>query len=149
MDGGSTPPRSTKSIIGESQQNQAIAFDSKGCSFFRTKPQLVSNGPDWSPKCHHSDTNSFPELDGLGTRECKIFRNNIFNRHPYISKSLAQNYLRIHNEKSLREANQFIRRIDNELTIHDLNLSSSPDDIRAFCEDKARICHLTTIELGN
>ncbi|MDP7591437.1 MAG: hypothetical protein QF552_01810, partial [Litorilituus sp.] len=148
MDGGSTPPRSTKLKVDESQQNQAIALRNKGCSFFRSETPLVSVSPDRAGKWHSFDTFLPSKLNGIGTRECHSYRQKIFNRHPYLADALANQYLRIYQEKSLYEANLFIGRIDKKLILHDFNLSSSHTEVKSFCKESAHKCRLIIVEYG-
>ena len=48
MDAGSIPASSTKLMVDVSQQNQAIAIDSNGYSFFVSNSQLVLDNPVWA-----------------------------------------------------------------------------------------------------
>jgi len=134
--------------VDESQQNQAIAIRNKGCSFFVSETQLVSDSPKWAPEWHDFDTFLSSSLNDIGTRECHTYRKKIFERHPYLANSLANQYIRIYQEKNLREANLFIGRIDKELIIHDLNLSNSTSEIKTFCEKTSQKCRLAIIEYG-
>jgi len=148
LDAGSIPASSTKLLVDESQQNQAVAVDSNGYSFFVSESQLVLNRPNWSTKCHHSDIFLNSALNDIGTKECHLYRNRIFQRHPYLANALANQYIRIHNEKSLREANLFIGRIDKKLMLNDFNLSSSTAEVKDFCKKLAHKCRLIAVEYG-
>ena len=132
----------------ESQQNQAIATGNSGYGFFRSNAQLVSDGHKWATEWHCGDIFEPSSKNYIGTRECYAYRKKIFERHPYLVNALKTNYLRIYNEKNLREANLFIGRIDKELIIHDLNLSDSTDKIKTFCDDISSKCRFTVIEYG-
>jgi len=132
----------------ESQQNQAIATGNSGYGFFRSNAQLVSDGHNWATKWHCGDIFEPSSENYIGTRECYSYRKKIFDRHPYLVNALKTNYLKIYNEKSLREANLFIGGIDKELIIHDLNLSDSTDKIKTFCDDISSKCRFTVIEYG-
>jgi hypothetical protein len=145
---GSTPPRSTTLSTDESQLNQAIGTGNSGYGFFVPDTQLVSDSPKWATEWHDFDTFLPSSENNIGTRECYSFRKKIFERHPYLENSLKSNYLKLYHQKSLREANLFIHRIDKSLIIHDLNLSSSTSKIRIFCEDMSRKCGLTVAEYG-
>ena len=135
-------------MVDESQQNQAIAFDSKGYSFFDSNTLLVSDSPNWATKWHHFDTFLPSSQNNIGTRDCYSYRKKIFNRHPYLANALANQYIRIYHEKSLREANLFIGGIDKELILHDLNLSDSFDDLKTFCTEISKKCRLAVVEYG-
>lgn len=148
MDGGSIPPRSTTLKVDESQHNQAIAIRNKGCSFFVSENQLVSNSPDWATEWHNFDTFLPSSENNIGTHECYSYRKKIFERHPFLENALKKHYLDIYHRKNLREANLFIGRIDKELIIGDLNLSSSSEDIRMFCDKTSRKCSLVIAEYG-
>jgi hypothetical protein len=86
--------------------------------------------------------------NNIGTRECYSYRKKIFNRHPHLENALKNHYLEIFHDKSLREANLFIGRIDKELIIHDLNLSNSESEIKTFCESVSFRCRSTVIKYG-
>lgn len=88
------------------------------------------------------------KLNGIGTKECYPYRQEIFNRHPYLADALANQYLRIYQDKSLREANLFIGRIDKKLILNDFNLSSSTAEVKDFCEKTAHKCRLIVVEYG-
>jgi len=133
----------------ESQQNQAIALRNKGCGFFASEPQMVSDSPKLAPEWLDSATFLPSAINDIGTRECYFYRNKIFKRHPYLANALANQYIKIYHDQNLREANLFIGRIDKVLIIHDLNLSDSVSDIKAFCEKTARQCHIIILKLGN
>jgi hypothetical protein len=148
LDGGSIPPRSTTLKTDESQLNQAIAPRNRGCSFFVSDTQLVSDSPEWARKWHDFDTFLSSSENNIGTRECYSFRKKIFERHPYLVNALKSNYLKLYHQKSLREANLFIHKIDKSLVIHDLNLSSPTEQIRSFCQSMSRKCGLTVAEYG-
>ena len=148
MDAGSIPASSTTLDVDESQQNQAIAIVNSGCGFFRSTTELVSDSPVWATKWHCGDTFLPSALNSIGTKECHSYRKKIFNRHPYLANALANQYVRIYHEQSLREANLFIGRVDKELIIHDLNLSDSHTEIKSFCEKVSRTCALTIAEYG-
>jgi len=148
LDGGSIPPRSTKLNTDKSQINQAIGTGNSGCGFFVSDIQLVSDSPKWATEWHDFDTFLPSPENNIGTRECYSFRKEIFERHPYLENPLKSNYLKLYQQKSIREANLFIHRIDKSLIIHDLNLSSSTSKIRSFCENMSRKCGLTVAEYG-
>ena len=135
-------------MVDVSQQNQAVAFDSKGYGFFVSETKLVSDSPVWATKWHDFDTFLPSSINDIGTRECYSYRNKIFQRHPYFANALANQYIRIYQEKSLREANLYIGRIDKELVINDLNLSDSIADMKKFCESISKKCRLTIVEYG-
>jgi hypothetical protein len=109
---------------------------------------LVSDSPKWATKWHRFDTFLPLSENNIGTRECYAYRKKIFDRHPYLENALKTNYLKIYNEKNLREANLFIGRIDKELIIHDLNLSDSTGTLKTFCDDISSKCRFTVIEYG-
>ena len=88
------------------------------------------------------------KLNGIGTKECHLYRQKIFNRHPYLSDALANQYIRIYQDKSLREANLFIGRIDKSLMLHDFNLSSSSAEVKEFCKNAAHKCRLIVVDNG-
>jgi hypothetical protein len=132
----------------ESQLNQATGTGNSSCGFFVSDTQLVSDSPKWATEWHDFDTFLPSSKNNIGTRECYSFRKKIFERHPFLENSLKSNYLKLYHQKSLREANLFIHRIDKSLVIHDLNLSASTSKIRSFCEDMSRKCGLTVAEYG-
>jgi hypothetical protein len=145
---GSIPPRSTTLKVDESQQKQAIATGNSDCGFFRSDTQLVSDSPKWATEWHDFDTFLPSSENNIGTRECYSYRKKIFKRHPYLENGLKSEYLRIYREKSLREANLFIGRIDKKLMLNDFNLSSSSSKVKDFCENASQKCRLIIVEYG-
>lgn len=109
---------------------------------------MVSDSPNGATKWHCGDTVLRDQLDNIGTKECQSYRDRIFSNHPYIADSLANQYVRIAQNKDYAEANLFIGRIDKELHLHDLNLSCSSTEVKNFCEDKSRQCQLLIAEYG-
>jgi len=148
LDGGSIPPRSTKLSTDESQSNQATGTGNSGCGFFASETQLVSDSPKWAQKWQNFDNFLPLSENNIGTRECYSYRKKIFERHPHLENALKNHYLEIFHDKSLREANLFIGRIDKELIIHDLNLSNSEAEIKTFCENMSFRCRSTVIKYG-
>ncbi len=132
----------------ESQLNQAIGTGNSGYGFFVSDSQLVSASPKWAAKWHDFDTFLPSSENNIGTRECYSYRKKIFERHPYLENALKNQYLRIYQEKSLREANLFVGRIDRKLMLNDFNLSSSTAEVKEFCQNKAHKCRLIVVEYG-
>jgi len=76
----------------------------------------------------------------IGTSDCQRFRKRVFNAHIGLAPVLARNYLSIVEEKNLHEANANLKRIDERLQIHDLNLSWPDRELKQFAKEKANIC---------
>jgi hypothetical protein len=78
--------------------------------------------------------------DSVGTRECKRFRNRIFDKHDYVRRTLVNAYMRIAEEASYVEANLNLIKLDETLVRGDMKLSMDKYDLRDFCEAKAQLC---------
>lgn len=78
--------------------------------------------------------------DEIGTRECKPFRNRIFDKHACIRRTLVKAYMRIAEEANYVEANLNLLKLNDRLIRGDMKLSMDGYDLRDFCEAKAQLC---------
>ncbi len=122
-----------------------------GSSSSPTSNYMVSSGLDRSPVRHQSGTSgtnpahfttppskALSLTNGLGTTDCHLFRKKIFEQHPQLSLSMASSYLDIAKAKGYVDANRNLLTLNQRLIVKDLNLSSSPEIIKKFAEDKAQ-----------
>ena len=124
------------------------ATEYAACSRLPHFPDVVPNGPSWSPARHTFVTSSSPLtpdsacdlLRQHGTHECHDFRKRLFLRHEALCAELAQSYLLTVQESSYVQANRNLLDVDQRLTVHDLNLSADLDSLKAFCRSRALEC---------
>jgi hypothetical protein len=127
-----------------------------GSSSSPTFPYMVSDGLKRSPLGHKSGTSGTDSAQllspaeqatlrtkHLGTRECHLFRKEIFEGHPHLSLSMASSYLEIAKDKGYIQANQNLLAINDRLIIKDLNLSATPEILKKFAIEKA--LYVTTL----
>ncbi len=148
-DAGSIPAASTKPGITGDHSRPSNPMIHKGLDVPSPPSLLVGSGPDWSTDRLKSVSNpshftgrSDPEniLSSLGTAECRRFRDDIFGQHHIFAADLARDYLRVTREHDLESANHRLLEIHEQLTLGDLKLTSSQDDINQFCSTKAGRC---------
>lgn len=85
-------------------------------------------------------SHGFSVPDDIGTRQCRLFRNNIFDKHETIRPTLVKSYMRIARESSYVEANLNLLGLNERLTRRDMRLSMDEYELRDFCRDKALFC---------
>jgi len=117
-------------------------------SGFLLPTPLVSNSLGRSTVRHDFVTDSSRDsvtaiterLRTLGTKECHSFRESILFRHAQLANAIASNYEAIAKEHSYVEANRSLLSLNDRLTIHDLNLSGSAEELLSFAKIKAAEC---------
>lgn len=113
---------------------------------------MVSDGLKRSPLGHKSGTSGTNQSQPLspvaraisltkylGTPDCQLFRKKIFDQHPQLSYGMASSYLEIAKARGYIDANRNLLDLNQRLTIKDLNLSATPDEIKHFAQEKALI----------
>lgn len=85
----------------------------------------------------------------LGTHECQLFRERIFKKYESLSPTLAHQYLRTAEQKSIRDANLSLVDIEKRLSIKDLNLSWDDQHLSRFANEQSHRCSLIDSGLGS
>jgi len=106
----------------------------------------VSDGLERPPLWHKFDTNlpQAAKADRItasyGTRECRDFRQRIFNDLHPIATDLAQRYAKTAERFDYIRANLELLEIHRRLRVHDLNLCASTEELREAAERYAQKC---------
>lgn len=79
-------------------------------------------------------------LNSFGTNDCKVFRENLFNKYSPIAGALKAEYLDLCQKESHRLANQQLRKRDEQLHRHKLNFTDSVDEIKGLAQDMSEKC---------
>ena len=80
------------------------------------------------------------KLAGIGTYKCAELRRSIFLEHLSLAPHLAQDYLRVAEEKSATDANRRLLSLSNRFYLGSLNLSGDQKEIRSFCRRQSLCC---------
>lgn len=78
--------------------------------------------------------------DEIGTRECRLFRNKIFDKHDPIRHALVKSYMRIAMISSYVQANLNLIGLNDRLIRNDLRISMDDYELKDFCQNKALLC---------
>ncbi|MGR8981778.1 MAG: replication endonuclease [Gammaproteobacteria bacterium] len=89
-----------------------------------------------SPQVHQADQLT----SGYGTKDCRQFRQRIFNDLSPIAIDLAVRYAKIAERYDYEQANRELLKIHERLLIHDLNLCGSTDDLKQTANLNAEKC---------
>ena len=140
-DAGSTPAISTTCNTGLDLSRPDISHKFQTLEETRQNHALVSSGLEVSTFCPQNDTNAAQDpLKDIGTRECKSFRNEIFNEFEQIQSALIQEYLYISKRDGYVAANIQLRKRQNQLSYSTLNLAAYDSELKVFAREQAFFC---------
>lgn len=140
----SIPASSTNTKDGSDLSGPSYPTENKTFTNIQHEASEVSCGLLRPPKSHKSDIECLKSVttpesitERIGTKQCHSFRKQIFDRIAPIAYDAAYKYIKITREFDYVRANQFLERLDSELKIADLNLTSDKNDLKIFAADQA------------
>lgn len=98
----------------------------------------------------HATIIAMNEIAHLGTKECQEWRRRIFSRHPWFTKTLANEYERIAEQQGYVHANLWLNRFEKRLKLGRTGLFVDCQDsqIKQYAEIKSKAVHLQIITLA-
>lgn len=143
----SIPPSSTNSECGLDLSRPLHPTSSKPSTQYQRLPESGCKGLEKAPECpksdhigHESVTPYSKITAGIGTIECRNYRNKFFEKFPSVSMLVAQKYKRVSLERDYVHANRLLNEFASQLQIRDLNLSSDTNKLKTFASMKSFQC---------
>ena len=147
-DAGSIPAASTNDLTGLDHSRPVKSLLHQAVTFGNTPHLAVSDGLQRSPKRHRYDTNWAQDVtEDIGTRECKVFRDQIFSQFESFSSTLAKEYLGLARQQDYVDANRRLSERTHQLRIRNLNLTLSDKQLQDFAREQALHCIRLQVKL--